>query len=146
MQAADKHQRREAAVEARYERDVKRNLDRRESTERYISHNIRLASEWDPSDASYATYSGRWSWSGRYYKRSVNWTLDSRRRWQSRTDAAFHYLENAVKGLRSMQRMDRQAVELGLQPTYQPGQINQMLQDCEVKGRMLMGERNRRGN
>ena len=136
-------ERKQAAFEAR----VAKNIGRRESTERYIEHNMKEASESDPAQGSYQTYSNRWNWGwgwGGSYRENT-WTADSRREWQIRTDSCIVYLKGAAKGLRTMKRLDKEAEELGLDPFYPKDEIDTMLGDIKVRLARLQAERDRRG-
>ncbi|MCZ6690556.1 MAG: hypothetical protein O7H41_13240 [Planctomycetota bacterium] len=136
---------RAAAAAAKFERAVERNVSRRETTDRSISHNLQKAAEWDPSDADYGTYGSRWGWGWGGGWGGVAFTKASQRRWRNRTDASVHYLKRARRAATSMKKLDAEAVKLGLEPTYEDGVLIQMIDDFKVRMKNLVADRNKRG-
>ena len=128
---------------ARYESSVRQNIQRRKTTERYISHNLKEAAAWDPSKSSYATYAGRWRWGHHPTNRL---TRESRTKWRDRSDASIAYLRRAAKGISSMKKLDAEAVQLGLAPTYDPEQLNGIIDDIETKYSYLQKNRDKKSN
>ena len=51
------------------------------------------------------------------------------------------YLLEAVKGLRAMKKLDPEAVKLGLDPLYQPGEIDRILMDMQARYTYLQKNR-----
>ena len=143
--AAEK-QRRAKAKQASYEARVKKNIGRRESTERYIEHNMKQAAAWDPTKASYKTYSRHWNWGWGWSgeSQSSELTKESRRKWRNRTDASMYYMNRAAKGLNTMKRLDRKAAKLGLELTFKTGEIDMMLKDIRIRFGYLNVHRNKK--
>jgi hypothetical protein len=135
-------------AEARREVDVERNISRRESTARHIERNLKESARWNPTDASYATYSAMWGWAWGWpgaWQTNV-WTPESRARWQNRTDACLYYLDRARRGVTTMIQLEGEAGDLGLEPTFASGDLQQMLRDIDLKTQMLLRGRSRIGN
>ena len=111
-----------------------------------------MAAENDPSDGDYSTYSSRYRWNrslgGRRGWResggSSRLTKDSRTQWRMRTDSAMIYLERAAKAARTLQRLEREARQLGLEPTFEPGELKLIAADMDSKYRQLGAMRNRK--
>jgi hypothetical protein len=137
-------QKRAKAASTAFETRVKQNIQRREITNRSIQHNVRTAAEWNPTNASYSTYAGRWNWRGRY-RGSNTWTQASQKQWKDRTDACMTLLSRAAKAARTMKKLDRKAVDLGLEPTYKEGELDDMIKDLQAKYNMLARNRKRTG-
>ena len=141
---AASRQRRAAAETARFNERVQKNIERREMADRYISNNLQQAANWNPSNASYDDYGKRWKWhSGGFYTTRSTWDMGARQRWRDRTDATLHYLSNAATGIRTAIALDQEAVELGLEPTFKPGELEMMGQDLLMKADYLRRNRNR---
>lgn len=144
---------REAGVQAVFEAKAKSNVTRRQTTERSIEANMKQASDWAPTKESYATYknyANRWNWGyGRGYsyyggsdgEDTNRLTAESRKKWRDRTDASMHYLIQSRSAMKTMQRLDAEAVTLGMAPTYKPGELDQMIKDIEVKVTYLNNHR-----
>ena len=135
-----------SAKQAAFEKKVRRNIDRREATERSIAHNMQKAAEWDPTESNYETYSRRWNWGwgwdGEW--RTKQLTEDSRKKWRNRTDACMHFLKRAGKGLTAMKRLDEEANKLGLETTYKEGVIDDLLADLKARLVVLHQHRDKR--
>lgn len=146
---AQDHRQRAAASQASYETKVKKNVSRRETVERYIEHNLQQAAQWSPTKESYATYkaySRRWHWGWGYGDNFGTYdtnrlTPASRRKWRDRTDISLYYLHNALRGARSMKQLDAEADRLGLHPTFGKDQVDQMIDDFNVKMAYLQAHR-----
>ncbi len=125
---------------------MEKNLSRRESSERYIEHNMKEAAGWDPTKASYETYSHRWHWGWGWTqtRESKQLTDESQKKWRTRTDACMYYLSRVAKGLNTVKRLDAEAVKLGLEPTYKPGEIDLLLKDIKVRFASLRAHRNKK--
>jgi len=143
---AAERQKKARSKQRAYESKVKKNLARREKTERYIQHNMQQAAKWDPTKAEYATYAHRWGWGyGSWVTTdSVELTKESKKKWRNRTDACMHYLNRAAKGLGSMKRYDKEAEKLGLEPSYEAGEIDKMIADIKVRFVNLGEHRNKK--
>ncbi len=126
---------------------VQANVKRRETTEAYISHSLQEAAKWDPTKASYETYADHWGWGWGWANDypTKKYTLDSQKKWKTYTDACMHYIQSAAKGLRQMKKLDADAVKLGIDPTYKPGEIDRMLEDLAVRFKTLSERRNTTG-
>lgn len=139
---------------ARFAHVTQANIARREMTDRALQHNIQEAAKWNPTNDSYETYSHRWRWGwggrwrddGNYDDNSNLFTQDSRKKWQTRTDASLLYLQRAAQAAAAMKRLDEEATKLGLEPTYKAGEIDLMVKDLATKFTALKAERNKRGN
>jgi hypothetical protein len=149
---ATRLRRKAQADDAKFEKKVEHNIRRRASIDRLIEGSLKSAQQWDPSSGTYEYYSRRYRWSstyggyrGRSGRGSSSWTLESQDRWKSRTDATLYFLDRAARGIRPMNRLDREAQKLGLEPTYGPGELEMMLTDVNAKAAMLMNQRGRRG-
>jgi len=140
---------------ARFAYVTQTNIARREMTDRALQHNTQEAAKWNPTNDSYETYSHRWrwGWGGRWHWRDDDYdepsnlfTQDSRKKWQTRTDASLLYLQRAAQAAAAMERLDDEATKLGLEPTYKAGEIGLMVKDLATKFNTLKAERNKRGN
>src|SRR4029453_640636 len=95
---------------------VKKNISRREETERYIDDSLKQAASWDPAKGNYETYSTQWNWGwGWQGTESTVWTRESQKKWGTRSDATLYYLKNAAKGLVPMKKLDAEGVKVDLQ-------------------------------
>ncbi len=151
--AAEKTKAAEAA-QSMFDGKVKNNVTRRESADRAIQENMKQASDWAPTKESYATYKyygSRWNWGWGYGGGgegidSNRLTNESRKKWRDRTDACMYFLLEARSAMKTMQRLDKEAVTLGLPATYKPEDLDYMLKDLEVKVVYLNNHRNRTSN
>jgi hypothetical protein len=144
----------QASKDARFKQQLKANILKRETTQASIEHSIMKAMEWDPTEGDYATYTKRyrrgWGDRGRrsddhYYAPGTNYTRESRNERQRRSDLTMGYLRKAAKACKSMKRFDAEAVKLGLEPTYNEGELDTMIQDMDTKYQFVEKQRNRRG-
>jgi hypothetical protein len=146
---------------ARVTAAIKSNITRRETTDRALQHSLQEAAKWDPTKASYATYSRRYGWgwgpgrwSGRYRRggyydgggESNLFTQESRKKWQTLSNTCASYLRRAAQAAAAMKRLDEQAVKLGLEPTYKPGELDEMITDTGTKFAALKAHRDKRSN
>ncbi len=133
------------AREAEYERKVKQVATRRQSVQEFIRTSLGQAASWDPQKATYSTYSEAYNmgagWWGGWT--SNRWTPESQKKWKSRTDATMYYLREAVKGLKSMKKIEAEAASVGLEPFYQPGQIDLLVRDLDVRYQALAKNRDK---
>jgi hypothetical protein len=136
-------QARQASVDAK----IAKNNSRRQTTETYISHNIQEAAKWDPTKASYEKYNTyyNWGWGWGDYSQG-KYTVESQKKWKNRTDATMYYISCAAKGLKEMKTLDAEAVKLGLEPMYKPGEIDTMYQDLNVQYVLLGENRDKTGD
>lgn len=144
-----------ANIAARAEAQIKQNIKRRELVQRSIDTNLERAAQWDPRGGSYATMQSSGGGSTRvgyrryYYSGTTNTnrlTKQSRQVWQERTDLTLDALRQARKSILEMKKLDGQAVELGLEPNYDEGELKQLQKDTEVAITMLVSNRNRKTN
>lgn len=138
-QKASTAQTKAAAAQAKYEDDVSRNIRMRDVTKRAIESNLKQASTWNPTSASYKTLSQyvTWGWDPNTQWDTHIWTPDSQARWHSRSEACAHFLNRAADGIRAMMKLDKEAVKLGLSATFKEGDLRLMLEDVNVKLEML---------
>ena len=131
--AAQSEQRRIRGVAARNAKRVKRNLHRREKTRRYIEGNLKDANEWDSEQATYSTYSynaernNYLGW-GNPLKQTI-----TRRQMRQQSYRTLRALKRARKGVLKMQKLEREAKKLGLEPSYADGQLDTILGDLVSK-------------
>jgi hypothetical protein len=124
--------RREAEeASAKYAAAVEDNIRRREALEQYLEESLKRAAEWNPSDASYDYYVRRWGWG--WSRSKLRLTHDSRQRWRERTDLAMNYLLEAAKTVTALERLDREARELGLKPSFEGTELGWVKSDIQTK-------------
>lgn len=138
---------RKEKVAAAFEMRIKENIRRREAVENQIQMNLKAAAEVDPSKGDYATYGRRWGWGwngyGDSYGDGTSLTYESQQLWRNRTDAALMYLNRAYSAVMAARKLDKEAVALGLEPTFNREELEQMATDLKAKGRLLQLHRNR---
>jgi hypothetical protein len=141
------HRKRATQKQAKYEDDLVRNVRMRETTKQAIEYNLKQAATWNPTDASYRTISRYLDvgWDPAATFDMQVWTPESRRRWRSRTEACGYYLERALEGIEAMINLDREAVRLGLSPTYRDNELVFMQDDVKTKLTILSRHRYRVG-
>ncbi len=147
LKAASLHRERAATAQAKFEDAVKKNVRLRETTAASIEHNLKEAAKWDPTKATYNTFSVHWDWGAGLPSSwdSQAWTPESRAKWQNRNEACGYYMENALAAIQSMIRLEKEAVKLGLKPTFKDGQLDTMLNDATVKLEALQRTRYKSG-
>ncbi|MHC4992328.1 MAG: hypothetical protein ACYTGC_15250 [Planctomycetota bacterium] len=138
-EVAAREQQRAAETSARYSKAVEQNIRRRETLEHYLEESMRLAAEWDPARGNYEYYSRRWGWGWSGGKLKL--TGDSRRRWTQRSDITLDYLTKAGRAIVALERLDREAVELGLEPSFKPEDLAWMMQDVQTRFDYLRANR-----
>ena len=144
--AVNRHRRREDHAHAKYEADVKRNMQRRDTARRSLEGNLASSEQWDPNKGVYSDrYKRGYGWGGWRRVRSSGWTSDSRNEWVRRTDTCLGYLNNAAAAARALHKLDRGAAELGLEPSYKPGELETIMRDIQTKASNLEANRNRQG-
>lgn len=143
MQLADAKAKKEVRAQAAFEEKVEKNVTRREESLAYIQNCIQQAKEFDPSKGSYQAYADTWNWGWSWGGNPERWTKESQERWTDRTDATMHYLAEAAKGLKSLKRLDEEAVKLGVEPTLKPGDAVKFIKDLEGKYNALAADRDR---
>lgn len=136
---ANLHRHKASDTQAKFEDNVSRNIRTRDITKKAIESNLKEASTWNPTNASYKTLSMyvTWGWDPGTQWDTRIWTPDSQARWRSRSDACAYYLNRAAEGIKSMMSLDKEAVTLGLSPTFKEGDLQIMLDDVNVKREML---------
>ncbi|MAE63545.1 MAG: hypothetical protein CMJ18_04675 [Phycisphaeraceae bacterium] len=111
--------------------------------------NTRRAADADPANGDYEFYSKRYRWrnsflgSKRLYESSNSEKMKprSKREWRERSDATMAFLQRAGRAARTMNRLDREAVKLGVEPTYAPGELDQIIADLGDKFEVVRSER-----
>jgi hypothetical protein len=145
-EAATERRRLADQAQASYEAKAKKNIARREETDRFIGDSIKEAQKWDPTKGSYETYSQHWNWGWGWSGGSaVEWTEESQKKWRTRSDATLFYLQQAAKGLRSMKKLEAEAAKLKLDLMFKPGELDGMLRDLEVRFAALQANRTKTG-
>ena len=152
-ESARLHRTKQATEDSRFKKQIKANILKRETIQSSIENNIKQAMKWDPTEGDYSTYSKRYrGWGNRrggtnddYYAPGTTFTRDSRDEWQRRSDLTMGYLHKAAKACQSMKRLDDEARKLGLEPTYNGGELDMMIRDMDVKYNFVQEQRNRRG-
>jgi hypothetical protein len=136
---ASLHRQKASAAQAKFEDSVSRNIRMRDITKKAIESNLKQAATWNPTTASYKTLSMyiTWGWDPGTQWDSQIWTPDSQARWHSRSEACAYFLNRAAEGIKSMMKLDKEAVPLGLSPTFKEGDLQLMLEDVNVKLEML---------
>lgn len=135
-----------AGAQAKYEDKLTKNIRMRETASRAIESNLKMAAQWNPTDASYNKLSSYWGWEVGLDFDIQLWTPESRARWRDRTDACLYYLTQAQENIKLMMRLDKEAAPLGLSPTFKPDDLAFMLDDVSMKIQMLARHRNRVGD
>ncbi|MHC4967759.1 MAG: Clp protease/crotonase-like domain-containing protein [Planctomycetota bacterium] len=141
-ETAGRKQREAQEASARYAAAVEDNIRRREALEQYLEESLKRASEWNPSDASYDYYVRRWGWGWRRGK--IRMTHDSRQRWRQRTDLAMSHLLHAAEAVTALERLDREARELGLEPSFDAAELHWVKTDIQTKYEYFAANRDRR--
>jgi len=143
LKAVEDNQKRMARTATRNEAKIKRLVERRRKVERYIDRNLTLAHSWDPKQNARSTYSShRSAWESRWgWGRQVGTTTS--RRWRELTDMTLTALTAARKGIREMQKIEKEAESLGLERLTKEQDLEKLLDDTEVKMRMLLYWRGR---
>ena len=141
-EAAAQKKRGAAQVQAKYAEAVEENIRKRGIAERYVEESLQRAAEWNPNDASYDYYVRRWGWGWRGGR--MRMTYDSRVRWQQLSDTAMGYLREAARAVTTIERLDRQAIELDLEPTFRPDELVWIKEDIQTKYDYFAANRDRR--
>ncbi|MHC4385120.1 MAG: hypothetical protein ACYS0J_20140 [Planctomycetota bacterium] len=71
-------------------------------------------------------------------------THDSRQRWRERTDLAMSYLLEAAKTVTALERLDREAKKLGLEPSFEGTELAWVKSDIQTKYDYFAANRDRR--
>ena len=143
MEEAAAQKKRDAAqVQAKYAEAVEENIRKRGIAERYLEESVQRAAEWNPNDASYDYYVRRRGWGWRGSK--IRMTYDSRVRWQQLSDTAIGYLREAARAVTTIERLDRQAIELDLEPTFRPDELVWIKEDIQTKYNYFAANQDRR--
>jgi hypothetical protein len=152
--ARAKNERREQNRQSAFERKGERLITRRETVEKYIADHVARAAEFDPTENPYDAYRRRWHWGWGWSGSggsgsSVSWTEETsqtiprtvQRQWTQRADNSIQHLQLAARGLQSMKSLEKEAVEMGLQPAYAEGEIDALLADLAKKVEYLKERR-----
>jgi hypothetical protein len=132
-----------ARTATRNEAKIKRLVERRRKVERYIDRNLTLAHSWDPKQNARSSYrSHRSAWESRWGWGRQGGTTTSRR-WRELTDMTLTALTAARKGIREMQKIEQEAESLGIERITKEQDLEKLLDDTEVKMRMLLYWRRR---
>jgi hypothetical protein len=145
--AADYHRQRIENKQAQFEDAVAQNVRLREVTRTEIENDLKEAAKWDPTKGTYKAFTTYWDWNWGLmvpWDQGI-WTPESRAKWRNRNEACGYFMERALRGIDTMIRLERQAKELGLVPTFKPGQLENMRNDVVVKLEMLQRSRYRIG-
>ncbi len=143
MQTATRKAKQAAEASLHFADVVEENLRRRAILERNLEENLRHVAEWDPTKGSYDFYSRRYVWG--WYRRTsrTRMTHDSQMRWQRRTDLTMGYLRQAAQAVRALERLDREGLELGLEPMFTAQDLAWMKNDLQLKYDQVAASRNR---
>lgn len=150
-------QRRKDAAQARFELKVRNNTQRRQTTDDEFKDSLAKAAKYDPEAYQYEKLPGVWHrdlgtrrdrrnrgyGSVTIYDDTQTLTLDSQRAWTERTDIAIRFLARAAKAARVMQKLDTEATELGLKPTYKPDDLIKIMREMDERYRWLKANRKR---
>jgi hypothetical protein len=128
-----------SSAQAKFEDSVSRNIRMRDVTNRAIEANLKQASTWNPTTASYKTLSQyvTWGWDPNTQWDTHVWTPESQARWHSRAEACTYFLTRAADSIKAMAKLDAEAPTLGLSATFKEGDLQLMLEDVNVKLEML---------
>jgi hypothetical protein len=135
-----------SSAQAKYEDKLTQNIRMRETASRAIEVNIKQAAQWNPTSDSYSKLSAYWGWELGLDFDIQLWTPESRARWRDRSDACLYFLTKAQDNIKLMIRLDKEAVPMGLSPTFKADDLAYMLEDVSMKVQMLARHRNRAGD
>ncbi len=158
-QIAESENKRKNSTNKLTERKIEKCLSRREQINEALQHNILMASQWDPSKASYSTYQASWSYNrrlnngrrryvgnndvyGTYDTRQM--TQDSKNRWRQHSDITAKYLSEAKKSIKSMKDIEKKTERLGIERLYTEVKLKQMYDDIHTKHEFIVKNRNRK--
>jgi len=145
--ALNMHRQQAANAQAKNQQEVTSNVNMREATAEDIQYNLKEASKWDPTKATYKTFSGYWdsNW-GTYVPIDEGiWTPESQAKWRDRNEACGYFMERALVAIDSMIDLENRARELELVPTFKDRQLEKMRDDVATKLEMLQRTRYRTG-
>jgi hypothetical protein len=130
--AAKKVQASLADKQGQFEARIADNVSRRQSADRALRFLMRQAQTNDPSNATYESYTVRW---GRGWQQGSTEVMrdSSRQQWQWRTDQALSSLDEALQAADTLLHLDAEAVQLGLEPTYKPGELDNIAKDIQAR-------------
>ena len=127
---------------------IEQNRRRRAATKAAIERFLKLAHDWHPKLGTYSTYKETAHWWGTFWDGCVidtgRLTPESRRHWRDRTDLTVASLSKARGGVLEMKALEKEARELGQEPLYPEGKLEEMRLDLELKIAFLIRERDRR--
>ena len=82
----------------------------------------------------------------------LEWRLKAFRHWLTMTEPTWANIKYPpidyqkiiyYSAPKQMKKLDRDAVALGLEPIYEPGRLDEIQDDLEVKIRLLLSQRNK---
>jgi len=127
---------------------IDQNRRRRTAAKLSIERFLNLGHEWNPKLGTYSTYKETWPWWNTFWDGcgvdTGRLTPEARQKWRDRTDLTVALLSRARGGVLEMKLLDKEARELGQEPFYPEGKLEEMRVDLELKIAMLIRERDRR--
>ena len=126
---------------------IEQNRRRRTAAKAAIERFLSLADKWHPKLGTYSTIKETWYWWGTSWEGCVDTgrlTPEARKKWKDRTDATVTALSKARGGVLEMKLLEKEARELGQEPLYPEGKLEEMRLDLEIKIAMLVREREKR--
>jgi hypothetical protein len=127
---------------------IGQNRRRRAATKASIERFLSLGHEWHPKLGKYSTYKETCHWWDTYWDGcgvdTGRLTPEARRTWKDRTDLTIQALSKARGGVLEMKQLEKEARELGQEPLYPEGKLEEMRLDLELKIAMLVRERDKR--
>jgi hypothetical protein len=127
---------------------VAQNRRRRAVTKSAIERFLSLGHEWHPKLGTYSTYKEtRHFWDTFWDDCAVDtgrMTPEARQKWKDRTDITVTALSKARGGVMEMKLLEKEARELGQEPLFPEGKLEEMRLDLELKIAMLLRERSKR--
>lgn len=122
---------------AKFEKRVASVTERREQVAAYIDRNIEDARRWNPIGAV-DTSGGN----GDHNSKVIS-TGGQTNAFTDRADMALGALKRALQGVNEMEQLESQAVKLGLEPMYKPGELGSKRTTIQSSGTFLQRERDR---
>jgi hypothetical protein len=127
---------------------IDQNRRRRVAAKSSIERFLNLANEWHPKLGTYSTYKETWFWWGTFWDGcggdTGRLTPEARRKWQDRTDATVAALSKARGGVLEMKELEKEARQLGQEPLFPEGKLEDLRLDLELKIALLIREREKR--
>jgi len=127
---------------------IDQNRRRRTAAKGSLERFLNLAHEWHPKLGTYSTYKETWHWWNTFWDGcgidTGRLTPEARQKWRDRTDLTVAFLSRARGGVLEMKLLEKEARELGQEPFYADGKLEEMRLDLELKIALLIRERDRR--